>query len=34
LAAAPLLETIKQRVFSGLRAKSFAEATEVALEAA
>jgi hypothetical protein len=27
LAAAPQLETIKQRVFSGLRAKGFAEAT-------
>jgi hypothetical protein len=33
LAAAPKLETIKQRAFSGLRAKGFAEATAVALEA-
>jgi len=34
LAAAAKVETIKQRVFSGLRAEDFAEAAVVALEAA
>jgi hypothetical protein len=34
LAAAPQLATIKQGAFSGLRAKGFADATVVALEAA
>jgi hypothetical protein len=34
LATAPQLGTIKQRTFSGLRAKGFTEATVVAFEAA